>query len=101
MTLTHVLSCAIKQQRERSTAAGAVAAGFGGTKRTPNPKETPPSLTTGEAVARTMLKEYNILRKAGGEVARVYARLKGTERWYPVGHVRIFSLDLQGLVELQ
>lgn len=63
-------------------------AGFGGSEKVPKTKATPPSLTKGEAVARENRKLYNQLKREGGEVARVYAREKGTQRWYPVGHVR-------------
>eukprot|EP00904_Undaria_pinnatifida_P008366 jgi/Undpi1/465/HiC_scaffold_1.g00461.m1 len=61
-------------------------AGFGGGKAK-KPKETPPKLTSGESVARTSLKEYNQIKRAGGTVAKVHARLKGTEEWFPVGSV--------------
>lgn len=64
-------------------------AGFGGTGRAKNPKETPKSTTTGEALARAMQKEYNKLRREEGTtVSQVFAREKGKEEWYPVGNVR-------------
>jgi len=34
-----------------------------------------------------MLLEYNAIKAEGGKVARVYARLKDTEDWLPVGNV--------------
>lgn len=62
--------------------------GFAGGKA-PKPKETPKALTSGEAVARTALKEYNDLKKQGGTVAQVYARQKDSDdEWLPVGYVR-------------
>ncbi|CAM9711922.1 unnamed protein product [Ascophyllum nodosum] len=62
-------------------------AGFGG-GQAEKPKETPKSLTSGEAVARTALKEYNDLKREGGVVAQVYARQKDTDdEWLPVGYV--------------
>lgn len=61
-------------------------AGFGGGKAK-KPKETPPKLTSGESVARTAQREYNQLKRDGGTVALVYARLKGAEEWYSVGCV--------------
>ncbi|CAM9481780.1 unnamed protein product [Sphacelaria rigidula] len=61
--------------------------GMGGSKKAPKLKETPPTLTSGESFARAMLNKYNELRRQGGEMARVYARVKSTERWYPVGNV--------------
>lgn len=51
-------------------------------------KETPPSFTSGEALARAALKEYKRLRREGGTVAQVHARAKGTELWFPIGNVR-------------
>lgn len=67
--------------------------GFGGGKAK-KPKETPPKLTSGESVARTALKEYNQIKRDGGTVAKVHARLKGTEQWFPVGSVSINSIPL-------
>eukprot|EP00903_Cladosiphon_okamuranus_P020617 g18927.t1 len=60
--------------------------GFGG-GRAKNPAQQRKTLTTGEAVARHMLQEYNAIKAEGGKVARVHARLKGTDEWFPVGNV--------------
>ncbi len=60
--------------------------GFGGGKAKKPPQQGK-TLTTGEAVARHMLLEYNAIKAEGGKVARVYARLKDTEDWLPVGNV--------------
>lgn len=60
--------------------------GFGG-GRAKKPPTQGKTLTTGEAVARHMLLEYNAIKAEGGKVARVYARLKDAEEWFPVGNV--------------
>ncbi|CAN0412618.1 unnamed protein product, partial [Pylaiella littoralis] len=60
--------------------------GFGG-GRAKKPPQQGKTFTTGEAVARHMLLEYNAIKAEGGKVARVHARLKGTEDWLPVGNV--------------
>lgn len=60
--------------------------GFGGGKAKTPPQQGK-TLTTGEAVARHMLLEYNAIKADGGKVARVHARLKGTDDWFPVGNV--------------
>ncbi|CAM9487187.1 unnamed protein product, partial [Scytosiphon promiscuus] len=60
--------------------------GFGG-GRAKKPPTQGKTLTTGEAVARHMLLEYNAIKADGGKVARVYARLKDAEDWFPVGNV--------------
>ena len=78
----------------RSSSSGALSmSGFGGGKAK-KPKETPPKLTSGESVARTALKEYNQIKRDGGTVAKVHARLKGTEEWFPVGSVSIIGNTL-------
>ena len=60
--------------------------GFGGGKAKKPPQQGK-TLTTGEAVARHMLLEYNAIKADGGKVARVHARLKDTDEWFPVGNV--------------
>lgn len=60
--------------------------GFGGGKAKKPPQQGK-TFTTGEAVARHMLLEYNAIKADGGKVARVHARLKGTDEWFPVGNV--------------
>lgn len=60
--------------------------GFGGGKAK-KPAQQGKTLTTGEAVARHMLLEYNAIKAEGGKVARVHARLKDTDEWFPVGNV--------------
>ncbi|CAN0321502.1 unnamed protein product [Ectocarpus sp. 12 AP-2014] len=60
--------------------------GFGG-GRAKKPPQQGKTLTTGEAVARHMLLEYNVIKAEGGKVARLYARLKDADEWYPVGNV--------------
>lgn len=70
-----------------SPASVIMMAGFA-SERAKKPKETPPSLTKGEGLARAMQKEFNTLRKEGGVVAQVFARKKGTEQWYRIGNVR-------------
>lgn len=73
--------------RSSGEAKVAMNAGFGQGKAK-KLKETPPSFTSGEALARAALKEYKRLRRDGGTVAQVHARVKGSEEWYPVGNVR-------------
>lgn len=60
--------------------------GFGGGKAKKPPQQGK-TLTTGEAVARHMLLEYNAIKADGGKVARVHARLKDTDEWFPIGNV--------------
>ena len=62
--------------------------GFGGGKAK-KPAQQGKTLTTGEAVARHMLLEYNAIKADGGKVARVHARLKDTDEWFPVGNVSL------------
>lgn len=57
--------------------------GFGPDKPDPKPA------TTGEALTRTMQSTYDELRREGGTVAQVHARIKGTDRWYVIGHVSV------------
>lgn len=71
--------------------------GFGGGKAK-KPQEQAKTLTTGEAVARHMLLEYNAIKAEGGKVARVYARLKDTDEWLPVGNVRVLENSSKQLV---
>lgn len=60
--------------------------GFGGGKAKKPPQQGK-TCTTGEAVARHMLQEYNAIKAGGGQVARLHARLKGKDAWLPVGYV--------------
>eukprot|EP00752_Nemacystus_decipiens_P012440 g11021.t1 len=60
--------------------------GFGGGKAKMPPQQGK-TATTGEAVARYMLLEYNAIKAEGGKVARVHARLKDSDEWFPVGNV--------------
>lgn len=68
-------------------------AGFGG-GRAKNPEETPPKLTSGEGLVRIALKDFNALKRDGGTVAQVHARLKGTETWLLVGSVSVLLNQL-------
>lgn len=60
-----------------------VMSGFGPSKPSPKPA------TTGEALARNMQTKYEQLRREGGTTAQVHARVRGADRWFVVGYVRI------------